>query len=77
MRPHIPVGGCAGASGGATLHLGATELVLREFERTGRNVSLTSRNLAISRTTVYRHLRERNIFPPPTRRLQPFTAATE
>ncbi len=77
VRPHIPVGGCAGASGGATLHLGATELVLREFERTGRNVSLTSRNLAISRTTVYRHLRERNIFPPPTRRLQPFTAATE
>ena len=77
VRPHIPVGGCAGASGGATLHLGATELVLREFERTGRNVSLTSRNLAISRTTVYRHLRERNIFPSPTRRLQPFTAATE
>lgn len=69
--PHMPAGGrtsAGGASGVATLHLGATELVLREFERTGRNVSLTSRNLAISRTTVYRHLRERNIFPPPLRR---------
>lgn len=77
VSPHIPVSGCTTASGVATLHLGATEMVLREFERTGRNVSLTSRNLAISRTTVYRHLRERNIFPPPTRRHQPLTAATE
>ena len=40
------------------LQQGATELVRREFERTGQSVSLTSRNLGISRTTVYRHLRE-------------------
>lgn len=40
------------------LQKGATELVLREFERNGRSVSRTSRSLGISRTTVYRHLRE-------------------
>lgn len=68
VRPHIPVLGRAGVSHAATLHLGASELVLREFERTGRNVSLTSRNLAISRTTVYRHLRDRNIFPSSSKR---------
>jgi transcriptional regulator of acetoin/glycerol metabolism len=31
-------------------------VVRREYERTGRSVSQTSRNLGISRTTVYRHL---------------------
>ena len=40
------------------LQQGATELVRREFERSGQSVSLTSRKLGISRTTVYRHLRE-------------------
>jgi transcriptional regulator of acetoin/glycerol metabolism len=34
----------------------AAETIRREFERTGRSVSQTSRNLGISRTTVYRHL---------------------
>jgi transcriptional regulator of acetoin/glycerol metabolism len=32
--------------------------VLAEFERTGHSVSHTSRNLDISRTTVYRYLRQ-------------------
>lgn len=63
VRPHIPLGGRVGSNAVTPLHQGATELVLKEFERTGRNVSLTSRNLAISRTTVYRHLRERNSLP--------------
>ena len=34
----------------------AAETIRREFERTGRSVSQTSRNLGVSRTTVYRHL---------------------
>ena len=34
----------------------ASETIRREYERTGRSVSQTSRNLGISRTTVYRHL---------------------
>ncbi|HEV8692296.1 MAG TPA: sigma-54-dependent Fis family transcriptional regulator [Ideonella sp.] len=33
------------------------DTVRREFERTGHNISETSRNLGVSRTTVYRHLR--------------------
>ena len=52
--PRTPPG-CAGAS---ALQRHSTELVLREFERCGRSVSRTSRRLGISRTTVYRHLRE-------------------
>ncbi len=32
------------------------ETIRREYERTGRNVSRTSRNLGVSRTTVYRYL---------------------
>lgn len=64
LRPHLPPGHGACVNGAPTLRLGATELVLREFERTGHNVSLTSRNLAISRTTVYRHLREGKSPPP-------------
>lgn len=58
LSPHLPAHSGAGVNGASALRLGATELVLREFERTGHNVSLTSRNLAISRTTVYRHLRD-------------------
>lgn len=42
----------------SALARGALERVLQEFERTGRSVSQTSRNLGISRTTVYRYLRE-------------------
>ncbi len=41
----------------SVLQQDATERVRREFERVGRSVSQTSRNLGISRTTVYRHLR--------------------
>ncbi|MEY8876115.1 MAG: sigma 54-interacting transcriptional regulator, partial [Leptothrix sp. (in: b-proteobacteria)] len=40
------------------LQQGALAQVLDEFERTGGSVSQTSRNLGISRTTVYRYLRE-------------------
>jgi sigma-54 dependent transcriptional regulator, acetoin dehydrogenase operon transcriptional activator AcoR len=32
------------------------ETIRREYERTGQNVSRTSRNLGVSRTTVYRYL---------------------
>jgi sigma-54 dependent transcriptional regulator, acetoin dehydrogenase operon transcriptional activator AcoR len=42
----------------SALTAGATERVCREFERCGRSVSRTARSLGISRTTVYRHLRE-------------------
>lgn len=42
----------------SALRLGASDLVRREFERSGHSVSRTSRSLGISRTTVYRHLRE-------------------
>ncbi|MDO9197249.1 sigma-54-dependent Fis family transcriptional regulator [Rhodoferax sp.] len=63
LRPHVPARSGASTNGASALHVSATELVLREFERTGHNISLTSRNLAISRTTVYRHLRERRTQP--------------
>ena len=45
------------AAAGSLLQRSAAELVRAEFERTGHSVSQTSRNLGISRTTVYRHLR--------------------
>ncbi len=45
------------AAAGSLLQRSAAELVRTEFERTGHSVSQTSRNLGISRTTVYRHLR--------------------
>lgn len=48
------------ALGTSALQHGATQTVLREYERTG-SVSQTSRNLGISRTTVYRHLREAGV----------------
>jgi len=41
----------------SALQLNAAELVRREFERCG-SVSQAARALGISRTTVYRHLRE-------------------
>jgi transcriptional regulator of acetoin/glycerol metabolism len=37
----------------------AVQRVVDEFERCGRSVSRTSRSLGISRTTVYRYLRQR------------------
>nr|MDP9126567.1 sigma-54-dependent Fis family transcriptional regulator [Pseudomonadota bacterium] len=40
----------------SALQQAASETIRREFERTGHSVSQTSRNLGISRTTVYRHL---------------------
>jgi sigma-54 dependent transcriptional regulator, acetoin dehydrogenase operon transcriptional activator AcoR len=51
-------GTAAGTGPTSALQQSATDLVLREFERNGRSVSRTSRSLGISRTTVYRHLRE-------------------
>ena len=38
------------------LQQAASEAIRREFERAGRSISQTSRNLGVSRTTVYRHL---------------------
>ena len=40
----------------SALQQAAGETIRREFERTGHSISRTSRNLGISRTTVYRHL---------------------
>ncbi|HEY0858297.1 MAG TPA: sigma 54-interacting transcriptional regulator [Albitalea sp.] len=54
----------APAASGSALRRGATEAVLHEFERTGGCVSQVSRNLGISRTTVYRHLRVRQPADP-------------
>ena len=46
------------AAGASALRQQASDLVRREFERLGGSVSKTSRSLGISRTTVYRHLRD-------------------
>ena len=43
---------------GSVLREKVAEEVVREFRRSGGNVSHTARNLAISRNTVYHHLRE-------------------
>jgi transcriptional regulator of acetoin/glycerol metabolism len=56
LDPLLPAAGPAAA--GSALRAGATERVRREFERCGRSISRTSRSLGISRTTVYRHLRQ-------------------
>jgi transcriptional regulator with PAS, ATPase and Fis domain len=53
---HNPAAPAPGA-GNSALQRSAAELVKAEYERTGHSVSQTSRNLSISRTTVYRHLR--------------------
>ena len=45
-------------SPGSVLREKVAEEVVREFRRSGGNVSHTARNLAISRNTVYHHLRE-------------------
>ncbi len=56
LAAHLPA--AAMAPHASALQHGATELVRREYERCGRSVSRTSRSLGISRTTVYRHLRD-------------------
>jgi sigma-54 dependent transcriptional regulator, acetoin dehydrogenase operon transcriptional activator AcoR len=53
--PAAPAG--AAQADSSALRRSAGELVRSEFERSGRSVSLTSRTLGVSRTTVYRHLR--------------------
>ncbi len=40
----------------SVIQQGTQETIRREYERTGHNVSLTSRNLGVSRTTIYRYL---------------------
>lgn len=58
LQPLLPAASGPAAPGGSALRRSATDSVLREFGRTGGSVSQTSRNLRISRTTVYRHLRD-------------------
>ncbi len=53
IEPLLPATQRTSAS---ALQQAASETIRREYERTGRSVSQTSRNLGISRTTVYRHL---------------------
>ncbi len=47
----------SGAQAKAALREKVAEEVVREYQRSGGNVSRTARNLAISRNTVYHHLR--------------------
>lgn len=56
LLPSVPTGNCDIT--GSALRNKAMEEVMREFRRTGGNVSHTARNLSISRNTVYRHLRD-------------------
>ena len=49
----LPSSSCQPSS---VIQQSALEAIRREYERTGQNVSLTSRNLGVSRTTVYRYL---------------------
>ena len=60
LLPPVPRDAVALGSplGGSSLQRAATQAVLQAFDRCGRSVSRTSRSLGISRTTVYRHLRE-------------------
>lgn len=60
LAPLLPAS-VAAASPASALQHGADALVRLEFERCGGNVSRTSRNLGISRTTVYRHLRDAGV----------------
>jgi transcriptional regulator of acetoin/glycerol metabolism len=53
----------AKAGAATSLQRAATQTVLQAFDRCGHSVSRTSRTLGISRTTVYRHLREAGRVP--------------
>ena len=57
IEPLLPRAAVIAANAGSVLQRDADEAVRREFERTEHNISQTARNLGISRTTVYRHLR--------------------
>jgi transcriptional regulator of acetoin/glycerol metabolism len=57
VEPLLPRPAPASGATGSVLQRDAGEAVRREYERTERNISQTARNLGISRTTVYRHLR--------------------
>jgi transcriptional regulator of acetoin/glycerol metabolism len=46
----------ASGQAASVIQQGTQETIRREYERTGHNVSQTSRNLGVSRTTVYRYL---------------------
>ena len=59
VEVHLPATIGTGPAGSA-LQRAATESIRREYERTGGSVSQTSRNLGVSRTTVYRHLGARD-----------------
>ena len=48
----------ASSAAPSVLQRSAGALVRTEFERCGRSVSRTARTLGVSRTTVYRHLRD-------------------
>jgi len=64
IEPLLPAASAepsAAKAGASALQLGASTLVRLEFDRTGGSVSQTSRNLGISRTTVYRHLKANGI----------------
>lgn len=52
-----------GSPAGSGLQRAATLTVVQAFDRCGCSVSRTSRSLGISRTTVYRHLREAGRVP--------------
>lgn len=58
VAAQLPPLAAPAAPAASALQRHSTELVLREFERCGGSVSRTSRQLGVSRTTVYRHLRE-------------------
>ena len=57
IEPLLPPPAAVTESRTSALQRDADDAVRREYERTGRNISQTARNLGISRTTVYRHLR--------------------
>jgi transcriptional regulator of acetoin/glycerol metabolism len=58
LRALLPAAAEAVPLPASALRRSATDAVLAELARTGGSISQTSRNLGISRTTVYRHLRE-------------------
>ncbi|MET0519903.1 MAG: sigma-54-dependent Fis family transcriptional regulator [Burkholderiaceae bacterium] len=65
VLPAARAGADGPATAGSALQQGAADLVVREFERNGGSISQTARGLGISRTTVYRHLRQQQSRRPP------------